>query len=435
MRHWFSQSVVSYGRALTLFSLLAISFAHGQDSSAAGTAPPRRVKVAADAASALVVHKEAIQYPEAARQTGIQGTVVLNIVTSEGGDVKEVTIASGDPTLAATARDSVKKWKYKPYLVDGVPVEMETEVSISFHLKTAPMASPPPLGTFRDGNYANEYFGLSYPISRDWVRATDLMRKNYSAEGITGGVFVLLAAVHIPEHTTPPEADSSFIVIALESSPKSATLSCDFYLQNLANELQSKKEAQQKGETTTLSLAGHDFRRADFEFRSAPRNHAIICTQVKDYLLQWNVAGVSKNAVQSAVSTMDAIAALTQEEPTHAQQKANHPNSQASSSVGDVQTTTVRVVPGVEQGLKIKSVAPIYPEEAKYRHIQGSVHLKAVINKTGDVVDLEVADGPIELVVSAVNAVRQWKYRPYMLQGQPVEVSTTITVNYVLSGV
>ena len=44
----------------------------------------------------------------------------------------------------------------------------------------------------------------------------------------------------------------------------------------------------------------------------------------------------------------------------------------------------------------------------------GSVHLNAVISKTGDVVDLEVADGPIELVVSAVNAVRQWKYRPYI---------------------
>jgi TonB family protein len=418
-----------------LFSLLATSFAHGQDSSAAVTAPPRRVKVAADAASALVVHKEAIQYPQSARQTEIQGTVVLSILVGEAGDVKEVTVASGDPALAEAARDSVKQWKYRPYLVDGVPVEIESEVRISFHLKTAPLASPPPLGTFRDGNYANEYFGLSYPLSRDWVRETDLMRKNYSAKGITAEVYVLLAAVHIPEHTTPPEADSSFIVVALESSPKSATPTCDLYLQNLVNELQSKKEAQQKGATTTFSLAGHDFRRADFEFRSGPRNHAIICTQVKDYLLQWNIAGLSKNAVQGAIATMDAIAIVQKSEPTTAQQKANDPNSHASSPVRDAQLINVRVAAGVVQGLKIKSVAPVYPQEAKINRVQGSVRLNAVINKTGDVVDVEVADGPIELVVSAVNAVRQWKYKPYMLQGEPVEVSTTITVNYVLSGV
>jgi outer membrane biosynthesis protein TonB len=60
--------------------------------------------------------------------------------------------------------------------------------------------------------------------------------------------------------------------------------------------------------------------------------------------------------------------------------------------------------------------------------------MSAVISKNGDVVDLEVLDGPIELAVSAVNAVRQWKYRPHVLNGQAVEVRTEIMVNYVLSG-
>ena len=60
--------------------------------------------------------------------------------------------------------------------------------------------------------------------------------------------------------------------------------------------------------------------------------------------------------------------------------------------------------------------------------------MSAVISQNGEIVDLEVLDGPIELAVSAVNAVRQWKYRPYILNGEPVEVHTTITVNYVLSG-
>ena len=76
--------------------------------------------------------------------------------------------------------------------------------------------------------------------------------------------------------------------------------------------------------------------------------------------------------------------------------------------------------------------ARIYPDEARHERIQGTVVLRAVINKTGDVVDLEVVDGPVELVPSAVTAVRQWKYRPYLLQGRPVEVTTQITVNYAL---
>jgi len=59
--------------------------------------------------------------------------------------------------------------------------------------------------------------------------------------------------------------------------------------------------------------------------------------------------------------------------------------------------------------------------------------MSAVISKTGDVVDLEVIEGPIELVVSAVNAVRQWKYRPYVLKGEPIEVDTQLTVNYTLT--
>jgi hypothetical protein len=58
--------------------------------------------------------------------------------------------------------------------------------------------------------------------------------------------------------------------------------------------------------------------------------------------------------------------------------------------------------------------------------------MSAVISEAGDVVDLEVIDGPIELAVSAVNAVRLWKYRSYSLNGTPVKVLTEIVVNYAL---
>ena len=94
--------------------------------------------------------------------------------------------------------------------------------------------------------------------------------------------------------------------------------------------------------------------------------------------------------------------------------------------------SAVRVSSGVSTGLLIKKVPPIYPEEAKRNRIQGQVQLAVVINKQGDVVDVEVVDGPIELAVSAVNAVRRWKYQPYLLQGEPIAVHTLVIVNYSL---
>jgi protein TonB len=352
------------------------------------------------------------------------------VVTSETGDVKEVRVVSGDTILAQAAADAVKQWKYKPYVVDGTPVEMETQVSINFHLKSVEHAAPP-LGTFKDDMYSNEFFDVAYPLSRDWVRETEVMRKRVSAGGQSPGMYVLVAAVHIPQQTAPLEADSSFVLSALESVNRS----CEQYLKSLGDELHSRKEAQQKGTAIPLTIAGRDFYRADFEFRESPSHRTFLCTQSKNYLLQWNIVGLSKGAVESTASTLNAIHAPPSQTPPAARSGIGMaPSSSAGDIQSEPQVVSVRVAAGVTQGLILKKAPPVYPQQAKYAHIQGSVRMSAVISKNGDVVDLEILDGPIELAVSAVNAVRQWKYRPYVLNGEPVEVRTEITVNYVLSG-
>ena len=78
----------------------------------------------------------------------------------------------------------------------------------------------------------------------------------------------------------------------------------------------------------------------------------------------------------------------------------------------------------------IKKVDPKYPDKARNQHVQGTVVLRAVIGATGDISELDVLSGDKLLVPSALKAVKQWKYRPYLLQGHPVEVDTTITVNF-----
>jgi TonB family protein len=192
----------------------------------------------------------------------------------------------------------------------------------------------------------------------------------------------------------------------------------------------SHKEAQEKGTVTALTFAGREFYRADFDFRESPSHRTFLCTQSKGYLLQWNVAGLSEGDVESFVSTLNSISA-TQPKPATAE-PARATNCGAGTE-NKPQVKSIRVAQGVSQGLIIKKVSPVYPPQAKYARIQGSVLMSAIISKQGDIEDLDVLDGPIALVVSAVNAVRQWKYRPYVLNGEPVEVRTTITVNYRLS--
>jgi protein TonB len=75
---------------------------------------------------------------------------------------------------------------------------------------------------------------------------------------------------------------------------------------------------------------------------------------------------------------------------------------------------------------------PVYPEQAKKDRVEGKVVLAAVIGKDGTVENLRVVSGPSPLQPSALDAVRQWRYKPYLLNGEPVEVDTTIRVVYTL---
>lgn len=96
-------------------------------------------------------------------------------------------------------------------------------------------------------------------------------------------------------------------------------------------------------------------------------------------------------------------------------------------------TGPVAVSADVMQNQIVHKVQPVYPEEAKKERIQGKVELDAVIGKTGDVEELKVVSGPKELQQSALDAVRQWTYKPFLVNGDPVDVKTTINVFYTLA--
>ena len=86
------------------------------------------------------------------------------------------------------------------------------------------------------------------------------------------------------------------------------------------------------------------------------------------------------------------------------------------------------------EGNIIYRVQPSYPPIARLARVQGTVELRAIISKAGTIENLVVFRGHPMLVKSAIEAVRQWRYRPYLLNNEPIEVETEITVNFVLSG-
>jgi protein TonB len=94
----------------------------------------------------------------------------------------------------------------------------------------------------------------------------------------------------------------------------------------------------------------------------------------------------------------------------------------------------VNISAGVAQGMLLQKTVPIYPAIAKAARVSGTVVLQATISKSGTIEGLHVVSGPAMLQQAAQDAVKSWRYRPYLLNGEPVEVETTVNVIFTLGG-
>ena len=229
-------------------------------------AAPQRVLVSTTQMADQILKKVPPAYPPLARQARIQGTVLLKVVINKSGDVESTQLISGHPMLAPGAIEAVKQWKYKPYLLNGEPVEVETNVTVNFTL-----ADKPP------------------------------------AEGVAGD----------------------------------------------------------------------------------------------------NPGGLPPGETGSIASPADAT----------------------NPSI----PPRVRVSSGIMQGLLVKKVPPQYPPDARDQRIQGAVVMQVSIDKAGHVANIQLISGHPLLAPAAIEAVKQWKYKPYVLNGTPVAIETQVQVNFTLS--
>jgi len=112
------------------------------------------------------------------------------------------------------------------------------------------------------------------------------------------------------------------------------------------------------------------------------------------------------------------------------------------SLFGDGSTPEARATPperviisaGVAVGMLIQKTQPIYPPIAKAARVTGTVVLQVTISKAGEVENLRVVSGPAMLQQAALDAVKNWRYRPYLFNNEPIEVETTVNVIFTLGG-
>lgn len=275
--------------------------------------------------------------------------------------------------------------------------------------------------------------GLSYALSPDWILATTLMRNQAEADNRTGNS-VVMAAVYVPQNKKLSLSSPFFSLLALHHPHPD----CGQFLDAMRAQLEKQEKTKIKNAKQAFSAAGREFYRTDFEQKVVLGHRALICTTSNDYVVVWNAGAKDENGLEAVVSTLDSVKPIVTMQPPQSPSDGGDPQSDSASPETSTEPRTsqverVRVSSGVSTGLLVKKVPPVYPTEARAAYIQGTVILRAEISKEGDIAKLELMSGPIELVGSAVDAVRQWKYRPYLFNGEPVAVDTQIQVNYVLA--
>jgi TonB family protein len=108
------------------------------------------------------------------------------------------------------------------------------------------------------------------------------------------------------------------------------------------------------------------------------------------------------------------------------------PNLGSTASAPKPILQTVSISQGVSRGLLIHQVSPVYPKAALAMRIEGTVELTTTISKSGDIAHVKIVSGDPQLAKAAADAVKQWKYKPYLLNGEPVDIQTVVTVNFKL---
>jgi TonB family protein len=331
--------------------------------------------VTVDLGTTGIIHRDAVEYPEAARLKKIEGTVAVEVSLAADGTVNDAHVISGPEELRRAALQSVLQWHFNKQAASSV-----RQVSVQFTLpKTAAAAATAATSTAAASTAA--------------VTAAKLAAAA-QVSAVPGAVSAW------PEGTVLKSID--FAGLAPEAEA----------------ELRTKLPVSIGGTVTKETLA--ELKRTVQEFDS----HVAytIALQKGDRTLYMTTSPKARPQTLSDRTVSDLLNGATSSAP-------------AAASLTDTASGAKRIRVGgnVQQTKLVTQTRPLYPAEAKQARIQGVVKLTAIVDRQGNVANLSVMSGHPLLTPAALEAVRTWTYMPTLLNGEPVEVITQVDVNFTLA--
>jgi TonB family protein len=487
-------------------------------------------------------------YPAGAVAARVAGTVVVEGVIAKDGGMAALKVVGGPQPLRQSALDAVRQWKWKPYLVDGAPVDQDTRVGITFSMAGVLIAPEP--------KALDEVLVVDAPEA---ARAS-VKPASYQAETkpVAPEAKVLCTPQVFGNRRIPTEdvlshlaskqgerydlatvkrdmdmlwATGFFSKVRFERADTPKCLQIEVHVQETGQEVvqeEAPKEPnrvimQARVSPAAVELPGAP--KATFEPGFEILSNTLGCEELLGYIsrmyddlkrnwgplvpasaqapgLKKGVVGIKltilpdgslegpirlENSSGDAALDKAAWFAITSEgkfpplpkeflgpnvvlrvgffynthipegreggEPREdkaagipasfgqraARAASYKKGERAAAQTGGGQTAPAsggpeRVPSGTMQGLLMAHPGPVYPLVARAANVQGAVVMEAVISEDGTVKDVKATDGPLMLRSSALAAVKQWRYKPYLLNGAPTEVETTIKVNFTFSG-
>jgi len=342
------------------------------------TAEPQTVNDAAGVTVNLngstVLHRLAVHYPVSALQHGVQGTVSVEVKLDATGNVSDAHVLSGPDELRAAVLQSVLEWHFTRDAANST-----REVQVGFELPTGVAGGI--TGGVQGGVSGGVLGGIIGGVAPNNKAANDGLNKtSYHIAGIvvTGlsdparDQLLATLPVHEGDDVTP---------VALDKVRKA--------INDFDEHLTFTQVNMQEGSILLIS-AGPITR----EGMEAVRNKAL--------------------------SSLPA-------------ESLPPPPPPPAGGIPENPPQRIKVSGNVQSAMIVSKVRPVYPELAKSARVQGVVRLAAVIGKDGTMQELHSLEGPPLLIQAAMDAVRQWTYRPTLLNGEPISVETTIEVNFTLN--
>ena len=296
-------------------------------------------------------------------------------------------------------------------------------------------------GAIANNSYTNECFGFSIAIPDGWQLNTQLLGADGRAKHIPGGGIVMLI---VDQHKDGPFGNR--IVLSAHDASGTAPTAQEFVSHSVHGQIDVDREHRQLvRDTYSVDYGAKHFSRSDYKqslHNGATLYLAFVYTKFRGYYIGETLMAGSPEELDASANSLRRIS-FQEDQPNPTCVMGGDNNRNSTGVIGGVigsvaqsstsgQPSRVRVSQAVSQGLLIKKVPPHYPEDARQGRIQGTVVLTAVISKNGDVEELTLASGHPMLAPSAIAAVKKWKYKPYLVEGQPVEVETQIVVNFSL---